>query len=141
MNDIFINKIQSIQRCVERVREEYNKNPEGFDSDYTLQDAAVLNILRACEQAIDLANHIIKMGKMGIPNSSADSFELLQKKDVIDYALCVKLKTMSGFRNIVVHQYQRMDIEIMKKVIQYGLNDLIVFADKIVEYTRSHRCG
>lgn len=40
MNDIVINKIQSIQRCLERVREEYNKNPDGFDSDYTLQDAA-----------------------------------------------------------------------------------------------------
>jgi len=45
MNDVIINNIQSIQRCVARVREEYNKNPDGFDSGYTLQDAAVLNIL------------------------------------------------------------------------------------------------
>jgi uncharacterized protein YutE (UPF0331/DUF86 family) len=69
VSDIIINKIQSIQRCVERAREEYGKNPAGFDTDYTVQDAAMLNVLRACELAIDLANHIIKVHKMGIPTS------------------------------------------------------------------------
>ena len=78
MNDIVVNKIQSIQRCIERAREEYCDDPEGFDADYTRQDAAVLNILRACEQAIDLANHVIKSRKLGIPNSSAESFDLLR---------------------------------------------------------------
>jgi hypothetical protein len=63
MNDIAINKIQSIQRCTLRAREEYRYDPGGFDTNYTRQDAAVLNILRACEQAIDLANHIIKSYK------------------------------------------------------------------------------
>ena len=77
MNDIIVNKIQSIQRCVERAREEYLKDPEDFENNYTVQDAAILNILRACELAIDLANHIIKSHKMGIPTSSAESFELL----------------------------------------------------------------
>jgi len=80
MNDIVINKIQSIQLCVERAREEYQKNPDGFETDFTRQDAAILNVIRACEQAIDLANHVIKKHKMGIPASSAESFELLQKK-------------------------------------------------------------
>jgi hypothetical protein len=48
MNDVAINKIQSIQRCVQRAREEFRSDPEGFDADYTLQDAAILNVLRAC---------------------------------------------------------------------------------------------
>jgi hypothetical protein len=63
MTDIIVNKIQSIQRCVERAREEYTANPEGVDSDYSRQDAAILNVLRACEQAIDLANHVLKIEK------------------------------------------------------------------------------
>jgi uncharacterized protein YutE (UPF0331/DUF86 family) len=103
MNDIIVNKIQSIQRCVERAREDYYKNPAGFDTDCTIQDAATLNIIRACEQAIDLANHIIKSRKMGIPNSSAESFDLLQKKQVIDRALSEKLKKMVQFRNVAIH--------------------------------------
>ena len=82
MNDIVINKIQSIQQCVFRAREEYQSKPEGFAMDFTIQDAALLNILRACEQAIDLVNHILKSIQMGIPTSSAESFDLLQERSV-----------------------------------------------------------
>lgn len=134
MNDIIVNKIQSIQRCVERAREDYYKNPAGFDTDYTIQDAATLNIIRACEQAIDLANHIIKSRKMGIPTSSAESFDLLQKKNVIDRALSEKLKKMVQFRNVAIHQYKTLDIEIVKSVITRDIDDLVTFADKIMEF-------
>ena len=66
MNDIALNKIQSIQRCVRRAREEYDAS-DAFEADHTRQDAAVLNVLLACEQAIALANHVIKTRQLGIP--------------------------------------------------------------------------
>jgi uncharacterized protein YutE (UPF0331/DUF86 family) len=131
MNDIVINKIQSIQRCCERAREEYSKNPSLFSTDFTLQDSAVLNIIRACEQAIDLANHIIKDNRYGIPTSSAESFELLEKKKIISGDLAEKLINMTKFRNIVIHSYQQVKIEIVKSVILNDLNDLLSFAEKI----------
>lgn len=131
MNDVIINKIQSIQRCCQRAREEYSKNPTLFTTDFTLQDSAVLNIIRACEQAIDLANHIIKDHRYGIPTSSAESFELLEKKNIISPALTEKLINMTKFRNIVIHSYQQVKIEIVKNVIQKDLDDLLLFADEI----------
>ncbi|MEW6262359.1 MAG: DUF86 domain-containing protein [Thermodesulfobacteriota bacterium] len=134
MNDIVINKIQSIQRCVERARTEYWSDPAGFDANYTQQDAAVLNVLRACEQAIDLANHLIKTHKMGIPASSAESFDLLRRKGVIDMTLSEKLKKIVHFRNTIIHNYQRMDLDIVKAVIVSGLEDLIHFGDRIMEF-------
>jgi uncharacterized protein YutE (UPF0331/DUF86 family) len=134
MNDVIINKIQSIQRCVERAREEYHKNPETFNTDYTSQDAAILNVIRACEQAIDLANHVIKKHKMGIPASSAESFEMLQKKLVIDQRLMKKLKNMVHFRNIVIHNYQRLNLDIVKSVIDSDLNDFVLFCDRIMKF-------
>src|SRR5690606_29835066 len=116
-DDIAINKIQSIQRCIRRAREEYAADPEGFDANFTRQDAAVLNILRACEQSIDLANHVIKTRKLGIPTSSGESFDLLRVEGVIDPALSDRLHKMVGFRNAIVHHYQRMEIEIVLSVI------------------------
>jgi uncharacterized protein YutE (UPF0331/DUF86 family) len=133
MNDIVINKVQSIQRCVERAREEYNADPAGFASNFTRQDAAVLNVLRACEQAIDLANHIIKTRKMGIPSSSAQSFELLQQKAIIDPTLAENLIKMIHFRNTVTHQYRRIDIQIVQIVITARLDDLIQFGDCVLK--------
>lgn len=137
MNDIVINKIQSIQRCIQRAREEYQADPDGFDDNYSRQDASVLNILRACEQAIDLSNHTINAHKMGIPTSSAESFDLLQQQSVIDTGLSEKLKKMIQFRNTIIHQYQKMDVEIVKSVLDSGLDDLIAFTDQIMAFNRS----
>ena len=135
MNDIIINKVQSIQRCVQRAREEYTHAGDSFDTDYTRQDAAILNILRACEQAIDLANHIIKTHHMGIPTSTVESFTLLAKKNVIDSELAERLADMVQFRNKVVHEYQRIKIAIVNEVLNEGINDLLEFAEKIRKYS------
>lgn len=133
MNDIVINKIQSIQRCVRRAREEYQADPDGFATNYTRQDAALLNVLRACETAIDLANHVIRAYKLGIPVSSADSFKLLRAERIIDARLTERMEKMVGFRNTVIHQYTQVDIRIVKVVIVSELDELLASADRIRE--------
>jgi uncharacterized protein YutE (UPF0331/DUF86 family) len=136
MNDVVNDKIQSIQLCVARAREEYAADAEHFDTNYTRQDAAVLNVIRACEQAIDLANHVIRSYKMGIPASSAESFEILQKKAVVESELADKLKKMVYFRNLVIHRYQKLELEIVKKVIVSGLDrELFEFLIRLLSNT------
>ena len=134
MNDVIINKTQSIQRCIERVREEYRLAGDKFREDYTRQDAAIMNITRACEQAIDLANHVIKTGRLGLPTTSSESFVLLAEKRIISDGLAEKMRKMVSFRNITVHQYQKMNIEIVEAIIQTGLSDLLEFTDCIHKF-------
>lgn len=136
MNDVVINKIQSIQRCVRRAREEYRADSDGFATNYTRQDAALLNVLRACETAIDLANHVVRAGKLGIPVSSADSFKLLQAERIIDARLAERMEKMVGFRNTVIHQYTTVDIRIVEAVIVRELDELLEFADRIREHVQ-----
>lgn len=132
MNDIVINKVQSIQRCARRAREEMHAAGEGFRYDFTRQDAAILNVTRACEQAIDLANHVIRAEKIGIPADSGESFELLARAGIIDAGLGARLRKMVGFRNTVIHEYQVVDMGIVESVIADGLGDLLVFADRVL---------
>lgn len=134
MNDIVTNKIQCIQRCIVRAREEYGADPASFGTNYTRQDAAILNVLLACEQTIDLANHVIRAKKLGIPTATAESFELLYRRGIIGSELSDKLRRMAHFRNTVIHQYQRLDIEIVKAVIVSGLDDLIEFGDMVLAF-------
>jgi uncharacterized protein YutE (UPF0331/DUF86 family) len=134
MNDVVINKIQSIQRCVRRAREEYRADPGGFASNYTRQDAALLNIVRACETAIDLANLVIRVLKLGIPVASADAFELLEAERIIDSRMAERMRKMVGFRNTVVHQYTKIDLAIVQAVIVAELDELLAFAEKIRKY-------
>lgn len=133
MNDIISNKVQSIQRCVFRAREEYNFNPAVFAFDFSRQDAALLNVLRACEQAIDLANHLIRREKLGIPNSSRESFLLLRDRGIISAELADSLIRMAHFRNLLVHQYEKMDIDVVCNVIKKKLDDLVRFGDAVMD--------
>ncbi|WP_430348290.1 type VII toxin-antitoxin system HepT family RNase toxin [Thermoanaerobacterium thermosaccharolyticum] len=71
--------------------------------------------------------------KLHIPQNSRDAFELLRKNGVIDDALEKKLKSMVGFRNITVHNYQLIDLKVVQDLIENGLNDLIVFSRIILQ--------
>lgn len=83
VDDVVVNKSATIQRCLARVREEYGDGT-GLESDLRRQDALVLNLLRACETAIDLATHAVRKGSLGVPQSSRDAFALLANGDGID---------------------------------------------------------
>lgn len=134
MDNVIVNKAASIERCIERVREEYRAAGAQFGEDYTRQDAAILNILRACEQSIDLANHVVKKRQLGLPQSSRESFELLRADDIISDELAHKMKAMIGFRNIAVHNYSNLDIQIVTAIIERHLDDFLLFTGAVLKH-------
>jgi len=129
MSDVLENKRASVERCIQKARGYYAMpSDKPFDNDYIKQDAVVINLQRACEQSIDMANHAIRLNKLGLPADSAESFTLLREAEVIDRDLEKKLIGMVGFRNIVVHQYQKIDYGLVKEVLEQHADDLIKFA-------------
>lgn len=122
MNDIIINKTTIIERCVNRIYEVYENNPENL-LDFTKQDSIILNIQRACEASIDLAMHIVKERKLGVPKTSRDGFNLLQEAKLIDANLANSLMNMVGFRNIAVHDYQALDLNILEAILEKHIDD------------------
>jgi uncharacterized protein YutE (UPF0331/DUF86 family) len=128
MNDTVALKITSLQRCVARARSAYQNAGAQFRTNYDLQDAAILNILRACETANDLANMLIRSRHLGIPTDSRESFTILQREGLLDEALTQRMKAMVGFRNLAVHQYRELDLDIVEHLLQHELDDLLTFA-------------
>jgi len=126
VKDILYNKICIIERCLVRVREVYDHNPDNL-KDYTKQDSMILNIQRAAEASIDIAMHIISVKKLGIPQNSRDAFEVLNNHGMIDDTMIEKLKAMIGFRNIAVHNYQKLNLDILQKIIENHLGDFEEF--------------
>jgi len=128
MSDVGVQKITSLQRCVARAREAYGAAGPGVRTDFNLQDAAILNVSRACDAAIDLANMAIRRRRLGVPNESRDSFAALVREHIIAPELGDRLKKMVGFRNLAVHQYRDLDLDILDAVIRINLDDLLAFA-------------
>lgn len=131
MNEILAQKITSLQRCVARARQARAEAGADFRTSYNLQDAAVLNVIRACDTAIDLANMLIRRRKLGIPTESRDSFAILAREKVVAADLGRRLQKMVGFRNIAVHQYRDLDMDVVETVIAQHLDDLLDFARAI----------
>ena len=130
--DIFYNKKAIIERCLIRIKEIYKDDPQNL-KDKLRQDAIVLNLQRACEAAIDLAMHVVSAEKLGYPNQSKDAFQFLVDGKIISDDLGESLKKMVGFRNIAIHDYQALKLEIISSIIERNLEDFNTFLKKVSE--------
>lgn len=131
MQDTVINKLATIKRYLSRIDEEFTNEAE-FKQNYTKQDSVVLNLQRLCEASIDIANITIKNNKLGIPQSARNSFELLNQGQIISQDIMVKMQKMVGLRNIAVHDYQALNIDIVIAVIKHHLDDFKDFSQQIL---------
>jgi uncharacterized protein YutE (UPF0331/DUF86 family) len=128
IDDVMLNKSAIIRRCLVRIREEYDNDPDRLDN-FTIQDSIVLNLLRACESAIDLAMHLVAEQKLGVPQSTRDAFAMLEAAGALTPECAAAMKRMCGFRNIAVHNYQEMEKPILLAILQSHLSDFEVFLD------------
>ncbi len=126
-DDVLVNKAATVERCVARALEEYNAAPDTFLTDFTRQDAAILNVQRACEAVLDMGQHLVRREKLGVPQSARDVFALLVQGQWIEAPLADELKRMVAFRNIAVHDYQNLLLPILVNVITQHLNEFLEF--------------
>lgn len=138
MSLLLLGKVASIERAVTRAREEHAAASDTFSVAFTHQDAAILNILRACETAIDIANILIRERSLGIPQSSRDSFQLLANAGLIRSELSDALQRMVGFRNVAVHQYQPLNIAVVETVLVRELDSLLAFGRIVATFEKAN---
>lgn len=131
--DIVYAKISSIQRCLRRIKDVTNLEPETLD-DIDVQDIVTLNLQRAIQGVIDLAAHVVAEEGLGIVHEIRENFELLFRKGILTERLSGRLKKMVGFRNIAVHEYQTISVDILKSILQHNLKDIEEFYHIVVKY-------
>jgi uncharacterized protein YutE (UPF0331/DUF86 family) len=122
-DDILLNKAAIIERGMRRIAEEVRSCP-GLD-DFTHVDALTLNIERGCQATIDMAMHIVAERHLGVPQSKSDAFSLLQRAGLIDESLAASLHGMVGFHNVAIHQYDRLDMNVLRWVVESGHRDWV----------------
>jgi len=132
VDDVLVNKAAAIERAVARVREEHHGDDSNLTANQTRQDAIVLNLQRACESSIDAAMHLVRVHRLGVPQETREAFDLLVRAGRLEPPLAERLKKMVGFRNVAVHDYQRLSIEIVRHIVRERLDDLLDFARLLV---------
>lgn len=94
-NDVILNKVSIIERCIKRIHEEYQNNPQ-YIRNNTKQDSIILNLLRGCEASIALAMHIVAEKKLDVPQKSQDAFTLLEVEGIIPLLFPKKCRLWLG---------------------------------------------
>jgi len=124
MDNVVIAKAAVIERCIKRIHEEYTGDPEELETNFTKQDSIILNLERMVQAAIDLGAHLVKIKRLGHTERYRDIFDVLAKAEIIPEDLAISLKKMVGFRNIAIHEYQAMDMEIVSSIIENKLSEI-----------------
>jgi uncharacterized protein YutE (UPF0331/DUF86 family) len=136
VDDVIVNKVATIERCLARVVEEYAADERNLRDNLTRQDSIILNLQRACEASIDLAMALVKVHRLGPPQEIRHAFELLQDAGLLDAALAARMARMVGFRNVAVHDYQRLNLDVVKAIILDRLDDFRAFGRVALEQAR-----
>lgn len=131
-DDVVLNKVAIIERCVARAREEYADNEANLFGNQTCQDAIILNLQRDCEAAIDLAMHLVRTHRLGIPQETREAFELLRDAQLVPTEAAERMVRMVGFRNIAVHDYRKLDLQIVKNIVTTRLDDFLEFTRAVL---------
>ena len=130
--NILRNKSETIRKCLKRAREDYTHTSADFLTDYTRQDAVILNLERASQAAIDAAAHIVRVKNLGVPQKTTDVFLFLEQNNLLTKQTSQNMQKMVGFRNIAVHDYQKLNIDIVVSIIKNHLTDFEIFIKEIL---------
>lgn len=131
-DDVVLEKAAIIERCLARIAEEYRGHEAELESNFTRQDAIMLNVLRACEAAIDCAMHLVRVKELGLPGDSRAAFVMLQERDLLDPSLSARMQAMVGFRNVAIHNYRKLDMAVVRAILDQRLEDFRAFVKAMI---------
>ena len=133
--EVIEQKIESLRRCVERVRQKCPATAAALAGDPDVQDILTLNLSRAVQLCVDIGAHLIAAHNKPAPDTMGQTFDVLAEMGVISAELAVRMKKAVGFRNIAVHNYEAIDWDITHAIATRHMSDFAEFASAVVAAT------
>lgn len=127
--DLIAKKLALIETLVQELRR--LGRPERIEHDLREERFVEHTLQIAIQAALDVASHIVSDERLGEPRTNRELFDLLERAGILPAAVAVHLRDMVGFRNVLVHGYELVDLSIVKDVVENRLDDLLAFAETL----------
>jgi uncharacterized protein YutE (UPF0331/DUF86 family) len=124
-SDLVAKRLALIETCVEQLRT--MARPETLRTDVREQRFVEHTLQLAIQAALDVASHVVSDERLGEPETNRELFDLLVRGGRLPEPLAASLRDMAGFRNVLVHGYQEVDLDIVEDVLVHHLDDLLNF--------------
>ena len=127
--DLVAKKLAVIETSVRELRT--LARPEEVARDVKEQRFVEHTLQVAIQAALDVASHVVSDERLGEPRTNRELFMLLARQGLLPAELCERLSRMAGFRNVLVHGYQDVDLEVVRDILVNRLDDLLAFVRTI----------
>lgn len=128
-SNLLLKKLAFIETCVHEPRA--LARPERIAHDVGEESFVAHTRQLAIQAALDSASHIVSDERLDEPRTNRELFDLLAKGGWLSPELTATMHGMAGFRNIVVHGYETVDVNILKDIVENRLDDLLDFSSSI----------
>lgn len=125
-------KLERVGSYLEQVHRKKDPGIAAFLKDRDIQSIILFNIIQAIQSCIDIGAHIISDSQWETPSTQAEIFEILAENKVITKSLAKKMIQMAGFRNRIVHEYEKTDMKIVHTVWKKHLTDIKKYCKAVV---------
>ena len=132
-SNLILAKAGAVKSHLNRVFEKRNVDLKGFLEDIDRQESILFNIQVAVQNCIDIAAHIISENGLGVPGSMTEMIYLLEKHGYLTNDLAGRMLKAVGFRNLIVHEYGKIELEQVYKIAQDDINDLNEYLKAIIK--------
>ena len=122
-------KLALVESCVSDLRR--LARAEAIASDVREQRFVEHTLQIAIQAALDIASHIVSDRRLGEPRTNRELFDLLHRDSWVTRPLADVLRNMAGFRNILVHGYDDVDLAIVVDIVDHHLGDLLAFVEAV----------
>jgi len=132
--NLILRKMSELEEYLSQLSQYGDITISDYYSDWKIQRIVERTLQMMIETCINVATHIISDRKYRVPKSYADTFKVLFENEVIGKELYDSLDKMAKFRNIVVHDYDDIDAEIVISILKNNINDFPKYKDAIVNF-------
>lgn len=131
---LILRKIASLAEYQKQISEYETITVDSYRSDWKIQRIVERTLQMMIELCADIASHVISDNELRTPETYADTFKVLAENGVLASEQLAVMEKMAKFRNIVVHQYESVDAEIVILVLRCHLNDFREFSVSVVKF-------
>ena len=109
-------------------------DPQTYQDNLLIRRTVERTLQLAAQSSLDIGQHIIAREGFRTPDDNSDVFAVLGEEGIIPEALRPELVQMARFRNLIVHDYARIDDRIVYAVLKERLTVFDRYAQAVVDY-------
>lgn len=131
--EVIENKISSIREYLGILRGYAPRTFEEIIQDVTLRGAIERYLYLAAQATIDLAEAVVALKRYRKPTTMSESFDILCDEQIIAREIAGRMVQLAGFRNVIAHEYTKVNYDIVYDVLHNRLADIERFVKAVQE--------